>query len=115
LNEPRNQFFEKFKAPEVPLIIQEGAMLNPKKGMRLDEETAFKYVVQITEAIERVGGILSLLWHPNAIIKQSEWNIYLRTLEYLKQKNAWFGGVRDVAERWCVMSQEKAEARENLS
>ena len=69
---------------KIPLIIQDCAMLNPTKGMRLDEETAFQYVKQITEAVENVGGVLTLLWHPNYIIKPDWWNLYLRTLKYLK-------------------------------
>jgi len=82
----------------MPLIIQDGAMLNPVKGMRLDEETAFQYVQQITDAVERVGGVLTLLWHPNAVINPPWWRVYLRSIEYLKERNAWFGSVRDVAE-----------------
>ncbi|HPO78118.1 MAG TPA: polysaccharide deacetylase family protein, partial [Thermoclostridium caenicola] len=78
---------------EVPLIIQDGAMLSPVKGMRLDEDTAFQYVVQIADTVEQVGGVLTLLWHPNAIINSRWWNLYLRSLEYLKEKNAWFGSV----------------------
>ena len=73
-------------------------MLNPAKGMRLDEDTAFQYIVQITEAVETVGGVLTLLWHPNGIINPPWWSVYLRSIEYLKAKNAWFGSVRDVAE-----------------
>ena len=81
---------------EIPLIIQDGAMLNPSKGMRLDEDTAFQYIKQITKAVENVGGVLTLLWHPNHIIKPDWWRFYLRALKYLKEKNAWFGFVRDV-------------------
>lgn len=73
-------------------------MLSSAKGMRLDEKTAFKYVTQITEAVENVGGILTLLWHPNGIINQPCWDLYLRALEYLKKKNAWFGSMREVGE-----------------
>jgi peptidoglycan/xylan/chitin deacetylase (PgdA/CDA1 family) len=81
---------------EIPLIIQDGAMLNPAKGMRLDEETAFQYVKQITEAVERVGGVLTLLWHPNAVIHPPWWELYCRSLEYLKEKDAWFGSVWEI-------------------
>ena len=81
---------------EIPLIIQDGAMLNPDKGMRLDKDTAFKYVEQITEVIEKVGGVLTLLWHPNHILKEDWWRLYLRIPDYLKAKNAWFGTVRKV-------------------
>lgn len=85
---------------EIPLIIQDGAMLNPAKGMRLDEDTAFQYVVQIAASVEKVGGVLTLLWHPNSIIQPDWWNLYLRTLEYLQQKNAWFASVTEVGEWW---------------
>lgn len=90
---------------EVPLIIQDGAMLSPTKGMRLDEHTAFQYIVQLTEAVERVGGVLTLLWHPNAIVRPHWWNLYLRTLDYLKSKNAWFGTVQDIgSQKWPDVS-----------
>jgi len=85
---------------EVPLIIQDGAMLNPAKGMRLDEETAFQYVVQMAEVVERVGGVLTLLWHPHAVINPPWWKLYRRCLEYLKEKDAWFGLVQNVGESW---------------
>jgi len=80
---------------EVPLIIQDGAMLNPQKGMRLDEDTAFQYIVQLTKAVENVGGILTLLWHPNAIIDPPRWNLYIRSLAHFKEMNACF----------CIMSE----------
>jgi peptidoglycan/xylan/chitin deacetylase (PgdA/CDA1 family) len=82
---------------EMPLIIQDGAMLNSAKGMRIDEETAFEYVKQLTEAVERVGGVLTLLWHTNSVIDYPLWILYLRTLDYLKQKNVWYGSVKDLA------------------
>jgi peptidoglycan/xylan/chitin deacetylase (PgdA/CDA1 family) len=83
---------------EIPLIIQDGALLNPVKGMRLDEDTAFPYVKQITAEVECVGGVLTLLWHPNALANPPWWNLYCRSLEYLKQKIAFFAPVREIAE-----------------
>jgi peptidoglycan/xylan/chitin deacetylase (PgdA/CDA1 family) len=85
---------------EIPLIIQDNALLNHAKGMRLDEDTAFQYIIQITEAIEHVGGILTLLWHPEYIHNLQWWNLYQRTLSFLKNKNAWFGTIRDAGELW---------------
>jgi peptidoglycan/xylan/chitin deacetylase (PgdA/CDA1 family) len=85
---------------EIPLIIQDVAMLNPAKGMRLDEDTAFQYVEQITEAVEKVGGVLTLLWHTNHIIDQTWWNLYVRILKYLKHKDVWFASVKEIGEWW---------------
>ena len=84
---------------EIPLIVQDGAMLNSSKGMRLDEDTAFQYVVQMASAVKNVGGVLTLLWHPNWIIQPDWWNLYLRILEYLKGRNAWFGTVREIGKQ----------------
>lgn len=85
---------------EVPLIIQDTAILGSVKGMSLDEETAFQYIIQLSESVEKVGGILTLLWHPNYIIRPEWWNLYLRILRYLKSKNAWFGSVKEVGSWW---------------
>jgi hypothetical protein len=85
---------------EIPLIIQDAAMLNPVKGLRLDEETAFQYITHITERVDKVGGVLTLLWHPNALLEPRWLDLYLRTLRYLKEKEAWFGSARDVGEWW---------------
>jgi len=92
---------------EVPLIIQDGAMLKPEKGMRLDGETAFQYVVHLAESVERVSGVLTLLWHPNYLNNPIWWNLYLRILSYLKEKNAWFGTVQEVGERGCQKNTPK--------
>lgn len=75
---------------EIPLIIQDGALLNPVKGMRLDEETAFQYVMQLTDAVECVGGLLTILWHTNAVMNPQWWHLYLRIIENFKARNAWF-------------------------
>jgi hypothetical protein len=85
---------------EIPLHVQDSAMLALGKGLRLDEEMAFEYVVQISESIKRVGGVLTLLWHPHYMIEPTWWNLYLRTLQYLKEMDAWFASVKEVGEWW---------------
>jgi peptidoglycan/xylan/chitin deacetylase (PgdA/CDA1 family) len=94
---------------EIPLIIQDGALLNQNKGMRLDIETAYHYMIQIAEAVEKVGGILNLLWHPNYIIKEDWWNLYIRILKYLKQKNVWFASVKDIGDWWKKSSNKSLQ------
>ena len=75
-------------------------MLNPMKGMRLDEETAFQYVKQIAESVKRVGGILTLLWHPCSILKPQWWMLYQRSIEYLNNQSAYLGSLRRIGEIW---------------
>ena len=89
---------------EIPLIVQDGAMLDQRKGMRLDENTAFQYVRQITATLEKVGGVLTLLWHPDKIVFPDWWQLYQRTLKYLQQKDPWFASVREVGE-WSTRAR----------
>jgi len=49
-----------------------------------------------------------LLWHPNAIINSRWWNLYLRSLEYLKEKNAWFGSVSNIARHYFELNSHLA-------
>lgn len=83
---------------EIPYAVQDGAMLLTTKGMRLDEDTAFLYVRQIIDAVEAVGGVLNLVWHPHYITQQHWWNLYVRTLEHLKTRDPWFGTVSGVGD-----------------
>lgn len=89
---------------EIPLIVQDGALLNPRKGLRLDEEAAFRYVAQMADAVETVGGVLTLLWHADSVAIPSRFNLYHQVLEFLKTRNAWFGSVGEVGKWW----QERA-------
>ena len=91
---------EKLPILEVPLIIQDTAMLNTIKGMRLNEETAFNYIRYLTETVQSVGGVLTLSWHPEYIIHSSWRRLYVRALEYLKKRNAWFGSIKEIMEHW---------------
>lgn len=97
---------KKLSIMEVPLIIQDTAMMNPQKGMRIDAETAFRYVVQLTEAVELVGGVMTLLWHPNAVIEPEKWHLYKRILAYLEEKNAWFATTKTVGD-WFKSENNK--------
>lgn len=81
---------------EVPMIIQDTAMLDKHKGMRLDEETAFQYIQRLSRVVETVGGVLTLSWHPEYINCLPWKRLYVRTIEYLKERNACFGSVKEI-------------------
>ena len=85
---------------EIPLIIQDGAMLSPDKGLRLDQETAFGYIILLAEQVEKCGGVLTLSWHPNYITNSYWWGLYLRALKYLQQKDAWFASMNEIGDWW---------------
>lgn len=91
---------EELPIMEMPLIIQDGALLNKHGGLRLDEDTAFEYITQISKSVKNVGGVLTLLWHPAYIRLEDWWNLYLRTLDWLDDQNAWFGSIKEIGEWW---------------
>jgi peptidoglycan/xylan/chitin deacetylase (PgdA/CDA1 family) len=85
---------------EIPLIIQDMAMLNSSKGMRIDSKMAVRYVLLIAKEVEKVGGVLTLLWHPNEIINHISRKLYLKILNYLQEKNAWMTSLQEVGSWW---------------
>jgi len=91
---------KKLQIIEIPLIIQDGAMLNQGRGMRLDLDTAFQYIILLTEQVAKCGGVLTLLWHPSYIINPCWWGLYGKALKYLQQKNAWFASVQEIGDWW---------------
>lgn len=85
---------------EIPLILQDVAMLNKSKGMRIDSKMALRYVLLIAEEVEKVGGVLTLLWHPNEITKRESWTLYSKVLDYLRGKNAWMASIQEIGNWW---------------
>ncbi len=85
---------------EIPLIVQDTAMLRQEKGLRLDADTALAYVLQLAGEVERVGGVLTLLWHPNAVSDPIAWSLYTTVLEKLHKRNPWFASVREIGDCW---------------
>ena len=85
---------------EIPLIIQDTAMLNPAKGMRMDEKTAFSYVNLLSDKVKKVGGVLTLLWHAGTIHKKQYRRLYQRTLKLLEEQGAWLASVKEIGEWW---------------
>lgn len=68
------------------------------KERYLDILDCLTTVAHLQEMQACLRDILTLLWHPNGVISPTWWNLYLRNLEYLKEKNAWFGSVRGIGE-----------------
>ena len=85
---------------EIPLIIQDVAMLHPTKGMRIDASMAMSYVIQIAKEVEKVGGVLTLSWHPNEIINQNSWDLYKKVLDHLEEKQPWMTSVKEIGDWW---------------
>jgi len=83
---------------EIPLLIQDGALLSDAKGLRVDGQRAFEYVRMLLEKVESVGGIATLLWHPHMIIDPVWWDCYRGVLGFVKEEEAYVGSVKEVME-----------------
>jgi len=86
---------------EIPLIAQESALLNPLKGLRLDVERAYAYLLQLVDEVAAVGGVFTLSFHPDVVhpVRCPGWfDLYVRILAELKSRNAWFATIRQVGE-----------------
>lgn len=90
---------------EIPLIIQDSAMLNPVKGMRIDEQTAYRYIVQLAESVEAVGGVLTLLWHPNEAHLEKRMLLYSRVLAHLRKRRCWLSSIKEIGDWWLKRPQ----------
>jgi len=85
---------------EIPLIVQDVAMLSPSKGMRIDSKMALFYMLLIAEEVEKVGGVLTLLWHPNEINSRQSRRLYINILNYFREKNAWITSLQEIGSWW---------------
>lgn len=88
---------------EIPLIAQDTALLNPAKGLRLDVPTARSYIEQLIEAVQQVGGVFTLSFHPDGIhpVKCPGWfDLYRDVLAELKTRGAWFATLGELGRYW---------------
>jgi len=85
---------------EIPLIIQDIALFDSTKVLKLERQEAFQYARFITDEVVAVGGVLTLSWHPNTIIDPRYIGLYKQLLDYLKEKGAWLASVKDIGDWW---------------
>jgi len=85
---------------EIPLIAQDIGLFS-QKGLGFDGALAFRHMKHLTEVIKQVGGVLTILWHPDApSIDRERWYLYEDLLQYFREMGAWTGCVRDIGEAW---------------
>ncbi len=85
---------------QIPLVIQDGAILAPGKGMRLDPQKAVEYIMHLTHEVKAVGGVLSLSWHPHTMNRPAYFDVYSQVLKLLAAENPWFATVGEVGDWW---------------
>ena len=73
-----------------------------------DTSRAISCGLEIASGVKEVGGVLTILWHPNLINDEESMFVYRDLLHRLRRDGAWFGTVSQIGGWWREM-----EAREN--
>ena len=72
---------------EIPLIVMDGSLQNPKY-MNLSPEEGFEKIIELVEKIKKYNGTFTFLWHNSSFYtpewKNWEW-VCEKTLKYLKE------------------------------
>ena len=85
---------------EVPLTLMDGALF---RAMALSPEQAVARTIAQLEAVEAVGGMAGLLWHPNAAAESlfpGWWGCFVAALDHLAARGAWVTSVGEIAAWW---------------
>jgi hypothetical protein len=84
---------------EVPLVIQDGALLRPD-GLALDLERAQAVVRELIDAVAEVGGAMTLLFHPDKFVRPDWLALYESTLDYALERQGWLTSLGRLEEWW---------------
>jgi hypothetical protein len=89
---------------EIPIDIVDITMFS---YMKLNAYDAWKYVKNLIDTVEKLGGVLSILWHnwtfyypiSYAGLLDREWTrLYEKILKYSYKKNAWITNGEAIAD-----------------
>jgi len=80
---------------ELPMLVGDVALLRAdalELGLELAWETLAAFIGRISE----IGGVATLVFHPNNLEHSDHAELFRRTIEHGKEGNAWFASVRDL-------------------
>lgn len=84
---------------EIPLVLHDGALLRGD-NLDLSPESAFDFCRNVILQVARLRGVVSLLWHPENLVKPGYFDLYTRLLDLLVEEGAWGTSARQIAEWW---------------
>ena len=89
---------------EIPQIIMDGALFTPN-ALNLTTDLAIKKSIEIMDSVEKVGGCLTINFHPEYINNDKYWNTYKAILEEAKHRNAYnntLKGIYNYTQNLCA-------------
>ena len=69
-------------------------------ALEYNADMAISHCIQMMDAVERVGGCLTLSWHPNNLTSEKHWVTYRTLLEEARARRAWGAGTGAVVGVW---------------
>ena len=84
---------------QIPLVLQDGALMR-QDNLDLNELEAIRLGKKLIDRVRRTKGVITLLWHPNAIIESSWSNVYEKLLEYIHEQNGWGASAKEIRDWW---------------
>lgn len=84
---------------EVPQHIMDGALFTPN-ALEYNEDLAIRHCLRLMDEVEKVGGCLTLSWHPNHLNIPTYWNVYDALLKEAYRRDAWGCSVGELYNWW---------------
>jgi len=84
---------------EIPMHIMDGALFTTN-ALEYNLELAIHHCVQLLDRVAKVGGCLTLNWHPNYLNDDKWWSVYKTLLEEAARRNAWGCSVGQLYSWW---------------
>jgi hypothetical protein len=78
---------------EFPLMIMDASLFY--NHMRLDASTAWEKVKEMIDTVEKLNGMLTILWH-NTYMRGEHLKIYTKILDYCRERKAWMPTGKDL-------------------
>lgn len=97
-----------FRVLEVPLIIQEAALLR-SNSLKLDVDLARRVMRQLYAKIEAVSGAVTVLFHPHSLLDARYRELYRFVIEYSLARGAWVTSLATAADWWHSRELRLAE------
>jgi peptidoglycan/xylan/chitin deacetylase (PgdA/CDA1 family) len=84
---------------EVPLVAQDGALLGAN-GLALSEPAASRLLRELVEVTAASGGVLTLLFHPDKLVRPEWLALFEGLLEHAAEQDAWMTSLAQLNDWW---------------
>ena len=84
---------------EVPPVVQDASLLDGW-GLGLDSEGALAVVEELLAEVAPLGTVLTLVFHPDKLVRPDWLALYERTLDRAAELGAWLTSLADLAAWW---------------